>query len=204
MKHNKKEKFEHLLTEVKKIQRKRREPLTFNEFIKIFNKIIFSKETPSNINKAVKSIIVDNEIISLIELFIIQNKNDPWITQHLFMTLIKTKSKISDKTLRSLCKNALSQELDPHPIHHLCLYIVSLNNQKYCEFFKKIIEKFVEEKNYLAGDVASIAATLKCTNCCNSIKKILESEDKNPRALILAKEALKKLSKEKNVKQKNN
>ncbi|NQV08568.1 hypothetical protein HQ529_01805 [Candidatus Woesearchaeota archaeon] len=186
--------FEEFLLDFNRILNTKKEPLTFNDFLDSFGKNFLQKKPPKDLRKAIKFTSLNKEDVFVIEEYLKEN-NNIWFTQHFYTLFSVTKTKISTETMKYLVKKAEELRMNPHETVSLCYYIASLKINGYCGFFKKIIDSFVEDKNYLAGDVAQAAAALNCTECDDSIKSILKSDDKNPRALFFAKDALKMLDK---------
>ncbi|MBU1111829.1 MAG: hypothetical protein KJ896_03545, partial [Nanoarchaeota archaeon] len=189
-------KFNELIAELDQIYNLNKRPFSPNEFLELYWKFIKSNNSPKPGN--IFSIKLSDEERENIEHIIDKNRNKYYLMLHFFSLLGLNKAKISDKIIESLMNDALKSRLSPHIVSSFCYYLTSfseIENERYCEFFRKIIDKFVKDKNYVAGDVANAAAIIGCSNCVNSIKNILNSDDRNPRALLFARESLEKLEK---------
>jgi len=164
-------------------------PISFREFSNLYLELVLGVEPSEDLKININHLAVPAPLLESIEQLFMQNKEDYCLTQHFYRLLRFTRTNMSQQTLDYLHDCALRKELAPLSIFDFTTYLLFNPKDEYCEFFKKIIDRFVEEKNYLAGYMAVAAASLNCTNCIDSIKKILASEDRNPWMHTFAQEA---------------
>ncbi len=134
---------------------------------------------------------IDKELIKIMEESLINDDLSVYQIQGIFNLFNLFKIKLSQQTLVLLKKRYLSLK-DFNIVSSFANYLYSLKIAGNCDFFATILEEYGKEDIHQIGDIAILAANLKCLKCKKTIEEIIKcGNNVNPRKEFGLKEALK-------------